>query len=416
MHRPRICSHVFHRENDIERESHRHANATREDCTITIDKYQELPPFIIGIKLRCDEHCEKYQTYCNDHEILYCRKCVITGHKKCKNKVPLEEVVDNVMNSSDAQEMENLINELTKNIGIIIASGQDNLLRLIETKNGIVAEINEIQHDINDHLDRLRNELLTILDEKSDSAKSEITKSVTTLEKKKKEIRKCQGNLQNINQQATDPQTSVALKQIEAAITKNELFVQSLIDDENVYKLMLDFEIHQKLKSLTTDVHRYGEVTISMIPCDFTEISKPVGQCNKCGSSKCMTCPIIQCTRQFRSTFTKQNFIIHGTATCKTANIIYLLECGICSFQYTGETKQPLNVRMSEHRSRARSNNTFPLCRHLNSTGHHTNFDELKVTIIEHDPNWEDTTREDREHFWISKLKTLRPYGINMHK
>ena len=176
------------------------------------------------------------------------------------------------MNSSNAQKMENLINELTKNINIIIASGQDNLLRLIETKKGIEKEFTQIQLDINVYLDKLRNELLTILNEKSESAKCEIMKSDATLKKKKKEILECQGNLQNIKQQATNPQTSVDLKQIEAAITKNQLFVQSLIDDEKVYKLMLDFEIHQKLKSLTTDVHRYGEVTISMIPCDFTEI------------------------------------------------------------------------------------------------------------------------------------------------
>jgi hypothetical protein len=81
----------------------------------------------------------------------------------------------------------------------------------------------------------------TILDEKSESAKNEIMKSEATLEKKKKEICKCQVNLQNIKQQATNPQTSVNLNQIEAAITKNELFVQSLIDDEKVYKLIFQF-------------------------------------------------------------------------------------------------------------------------------------------------------------------------------
>jgi seryl-tRNA synthetase len=176
------------------------------------------------------------------------------------------------MNSSDVQEMEHLINELTKNIKIIIASGQDNLERLIETKKGIAKEITRTRLDINGYLDRLEKELLTILKEKSESAKCEIKKSEATLKGKEKEIRECKGKLQNIKQQATDPQTYVALEQIEAAITKNEQFVQSLIDDEKVHKIMLDFEIHQKLKSLTTDVHRYGEVIISMIPCDFTEI------------------------------------------------------------------------------------------------------------------------------------------------
>ena len=143
---------------------------------------------------------------------------------------------------------------------------------LNETKKGIEKEITQTRHDINGYLDRLEEELLTMLKQKSESATREIKKSEATLEEKEKEILECQDKLKNIDLQATERQTSAALKQIKDAITKNEQFVQSLIDDEEVYKIMLDFEIHQKLKSLTTDVHRYGEVTISMIPCDITEI------------------------------------------------------------------------------------------------------------------------------------------------
>ena len=320
------------------------------------------------------------------------------------------------MNSSDVQEMEHLINELTKTITIIIASGQDNLKMLIKTKEDIIRKINQIQGEITGYLDRLKNELLTILEKKSESAKCEIRKSEVILVKKKEEIRECQNNLQNIDPQATDPQTSDALKKIKAAITKNEQFVQSLIDDEEVYKIMLDFEIHQKLKSLTTDVHRYGEVTISIIPCDITEISKPVGQCNTCNSSMCKTCPVIQCTQLFRSTATKNNFIIHCNATCKTVNIIYLLECAICCFQYIGQTSQQLNARMTDHRSYAKHYPNCSLGKHLSSKDHHNNFDDLKVTIIEHDPNWDDTRRQNREKFWIRKLKTVSPNGINVRK
>jgi DNA-directed RNA polymerase subunit N (RpoN/RPB10) len=61
------------------------------------------------------------------HQNLCCRKCVIASHKNCKDIVLLEEVVDNVKNSSSVQEMEHLLDDLTKNIKAIITSGQDNL-------------------------------------------------------------------------------------------------------------------------------------------------------------------------------------------------------------------------------------------------------------------------------------------------
>ena len=247
-------------------EYHSLANATRDHLTIAIDEYQKLPSFIIGINLLCDEHREKYQTYCKEHENLCCRKCVITCHINCKDLVPLEDVVDNVKNSTSFQEMEHLLDELTKNIKTSIASGQDNLDMLDDTKAGIEKEIKQTRLSINDHLDKLEKELLTKLEEASDSAKCKIRKSEATLAKNEKEFLECQDNLQNIKTHARDLQTFVGLKQVEAEIAKNEGIVQSLIDDQTVSNRMLHCKIHQTLKTLATDVQFYGEVTTSITP------------------------------------------------------------------------------------------------------------------------------------------------------
>ena len=125
---------------------------------------------------------------------------------------------------------------------------------------------------------------------------------------------------------------------------------------------------------------------------------------------------MIQCTRKFSSTSTKEEFFIYCTVTCKTENIIYLLECGICGHQYVGETKRQLRDRLNNHRSDAQLKPHRSLSRHLSSRGHNNSFDDLKVTIIEHDPTWDDTGRRNRESFWIRKLKTLSPNGINVRR
>ena len=140
------------------------------------------------------------------------------------------------------------------------------------------------------------------------------------------------------------------------------------------------------------------------------------GQCQKCDSRRCMTCKNIQCTQTFSSTHTGETFIIYCNANCKTENIIYLLECAICGLQYIGETKQQLSKRLNGHRSDANCKPDLPLSRHLRSTGHHDSFGKLKVTIIDHNPKWDDKSRQERESFWIRKLKTLSPNGINEKK
>ena len=90
--------------------------------------------------------------------------------------------------------------------------------------------------------------------------------------------------------------------------------------------------------------------------------------------------------------------------------------CAICGLQYIGETKQQLSKRLNGHRSDANCKSDLPLSRHLRSTGHHDSFGKLKVTIIDHNPKWDDKSRQERESFWIRKLKTLSPNGINEKK
>jgi hypothetical protein len=145
---------------------------------------------------------------------------------------------------------------------------------LNETKAGIEKQIKQTRLAINGYLDKLEKELITKLQEAGDSAKGQIIEFVATLAENEKEILECQDNLQNIKAHATDLQTFLGLKQIEHEITKNEQFVQSLIDHQKVSKTTLHCKIHQTLQTLTTDVHCFGEVTTSITPCDITLVRR----------------------------------------------------------------------------------------------------------------------------------------------
>jgi hypothetical protein len=170
--------------------------------------------------------------------------------------------------------MEHLLDDLTKNIKTIIASGQDNSDVLNETKACIEKKIKQTRLAINCYLDKLEKELIAKLQEACDSAKGQIMELVATLADKEKEILECQEHLQNIKTHATDLQHFLGLKQIEHEITKNERFVQSLIDNQKVSKITLHCKINQTLQTLTTDVHCFGEVTTSITPCDITLVRR----------------------------------------------------------------------------------------------------------------------------------------------
>jgi hypothetical protein len=55
-----------------------------------------------------------------------------------------------------------------------------------------------------------------------------------------------------------------------------------------------------------------------LVRADISPRSAYNGQCQKCDSRRCMTCKNIQCTQQFCSTHTEEEFIIYCKANCKT--------------------------------------------------------------------------------------------------
>ena len=109
---------------------------------------------------------------------------------------------------------------------------------------------------------------------------------------------------------------------------------------------------------------------------------------------------------------TKETFTIRHTLTCETENIIYMLYCDKCNHsQYVGETKNKLKTRFYQHRSNINKNTGTLVTKHFNQTGHSLN--DMKCIAIEkvHTDNLK--RRLQRERFWISKLKTSTPEGLN---
>ena len=104
---------------------------------------------------------------------------------------------------------------------------------------------------------------------------------------------------------------------------------------------------------------------------------------------------------------------IKGTNTCKTKNAVYLMTCAVCHKQYVGETKLPVSHRINLHRSdwRTKKFRRSPVAEHFCLDQH--SFDDIKLCIIESNQKWSDKERKGRETYWIRRLNTLQPYGIN---
>ena len=139
---------------------------------------------------------------------------------------------------------------------------------------------------------------------------------------------------------------------------------------------------------------RPKRVTPGMVPCN-----------------KCNICPFVKSGKVVRATATDCKVELHQKLTCQTNNIIYCIECNLCSMQYIGESDRSLKERFSEHKGYV--NNS-----HLNqATGHHFNqkghkLHHMNVTIVEKVHNLDPQFRKNRETMFIEKFNT-KYKGIN---
>ena len=127
--------------------------------------------------------------------------------------------------------------------------------------------------------------------------------------------------------------------------------------------------------------------------------------------TKCKICPFVDPSKTFKSTHTNTKYNMTGSFSCNTIGVIYLLTCTHCSKQYVGETGRKLKERIKEHIT-DRDNNEKTVGSHYNLPGHQKAY--FKVQVIERVMPNDKFYRLEREDFWMKKLNTMNPIGLNV--
>ena len=64
----------------------------------------------------------------------------------------------------------------------------------------------------------------------------------------------------------------------------------------------------------------------------------------------CPICPFVQPGKLVKATATNFKIDVNRQVNCQTINLVYCVECKLCSMQYIGETDRSLQSRFSEHK------------------------------------------------------------------
>ncbi|XP_071121593.1 tripartite motif-containing protein 2-like [Mytilus edulis] len=258
------------------KEHHSLSKSSRSHSVIPIAEYQKLPADVLKITQYCTSHDNKYQFYCQKHECPCCSTCIVECHKECREIVELKNVIRNAKSSNAMCEIEESLVEIAENLKKVRQHQQDNLLTFKEKRKEIEKELKKTRMKINNHLDKLQEDLIKQLNELEEKENSKICQLMASLEKKEKEIGECQNNLLNIKKHATDLQMFLSIKQIEEDVYSKEKKLQALVEGKEQHTL--SYQINTSIQNIISDIRSFGEVRIESNPCDIVLIKKKARQ------------------------------------------------------------------------------------------------------------------------------------------
>jgi len=169
----------------------------------------------------------------------------------------------------------------------------------------------------------------------------------------------------------------------------------------------------------------YSSRFLRTIKNDTLQTMGPKGISKKCDKQNCLTCPYLVTTDRV-TTRTNNTVFLKDSMNCQSTNVIYLIKCSNCHIMYVGESQRTLHLRFTEHRSKTNTKKDCPVANHFNNVC--PNLSYLQITPLEIVPRTVLDTfmglidMKDlrllwrREQFWINKLKTLEPFGLNKRR
>jgi hypothetical protein len=154
------------------------------------------------------------------------------NHNECKGITILENIVKNMKTSHDISETEQIIDEMIENIHKIRQSRENNSGTVTEQIRIIEQEIRELRGKINNHLDKLQEDLLNELTEAETIVTWRTSALMVSLDEKQTELNEYKTNMVNIKQYASELQTFLALKQIGSDVEAQDTCLHALVNSD----------------------------------------------------------------------------------------------------------------------------------------------------------------------------------------
>ncbi|XP_052816988.1 uncharacterized protein LOC128243321 [Mya arenaria] len=130
---------------------------------------------------RCDQHGNKLEVHCDDHQELCCHVCVSLNHRFCSSISHLPELARGFLEKAEFKQLPEAVDKMRSRLDELKNAKMKDQASLKDSYKNILAEIKALRKEFNQILDELEKKTV----EQLDSMKKDLEKSL------KDDIEKC---------------------------------------------------------------------------------------------------------------------------------------------------------------------------------------------------------------------------------
>lgn len=214
---------------------------------------------------KCHVHPNRLlEMYCVDHNKVACTECAFIEHNACETVIAVEQIAEEIRNSSEAHKLLDKLKECTEETECIILDRKRTSDKLNANKTTVLNKVHKVREEINKVLD----ELETIFKDDFENTHVHILNALDD------QIGRCQ-----LLQKAVDSSRGILQAAVEYG-TDNELFVvahrmerefhkyESVLENEtnSINELDYEFEQNYEIEHILLALDEIGSVKILKSP------------------------------------------------------------------------------------------------------------------------------------------------------
>ncbi|CAC5356916.1 unnamed protein product [Mytilus coruscus] len=228
---------------------HRKSKISRDHQVISIEDYRKIEN--VSISHVCEHHGENLEWFCKTHDEVLCMVCVPSKHKACSDVISISVASTNARQSTALSDLEEAIDGALRNLKQCITSRDSSTKEIENQELAIKTTILETRTKLNNHLDKMQENLLSELRATSLTCKSKYTKFLQKLKSKKEMLTKLREQTQHMKQFSSDIQVFLGTRQVN----------QQVISEVESIKT-----IHSLIEKLSKEIEEFGQIKVS--ECD----------------------------------------------------------------------------------------------------------------------------------------------------